>query len=74
MKNVCKNLHSHFESEGHNSFLEDVSITLMVKTGGSDPTKREILAGQCLDIGLYGLDIRVLDKIMTLFRYQCRTL
>ena len=44
MKNVCKNLHSHFESEGHNSFLEDVSITLIVKTGGSDPTKRENLS------------------------------
>ena len=31
--------YSHFESEGHNGFLEDVSMTLMDKTDGSDPTK-----------------------------------
>ena len=34
-------LYSHFESEGHNGFLEDVSIALIDKTDGSDPTKRE---------------------------------
>ena len=34
-------LYSHFEREEHNSFLEDVSITLINKTDGSDPTKRE---------------------------------
>ena len=34
-------LYSHFESGGHNCFLEDVSITLIDKTDGSDPTKRE---------------------------------
>ena len=34
-------LYSHFENEGHNGFLEDVSITLIDKTDGSDPTKRE---------------------------------
>ena len=34
-------LYSHFESEGHNGFLEDVSITLIDKTDGSNPTKRE---------------------------------
>ena len=34
-------LHSHFESMRHNSFLEDVSVTLIDKTNGSDPTKRE---------------------------------
>ena len=34
-------LYSHFESEGRNGFLEDVSITLIYKTDGSNPTKRE---------------------------------
>ena len=33
-------LYTHFEGEGHNGFL-DVSITLIDKTEGSDPTKRE---------------------------------
>ena len=35
-----KNLYSHFESEGHNGFLKDVSIVLIDKTDGSDSTKR----------------------------------
>ena len=34
--------YSHFENEGHNGFLEDMSIALIDKTDGSDPTKREI--------------------------------
>ena len=34
-------LYSHFESEGHNGFLENVSTTLIYKTDGSDPTIRE---------------------------------
>ena len=34
-------LYSNFESEGHNGFLEYVSITLIDKTDGCDPTKEE---------------------------------
>ena len=34
-------LYSHFESEGHSSFLEDVSIAPIDKTDGSDSTKRK---------------------------------
>ena len=34
-------LYSYFESDWHNCFLEDVSIALINKTNGSDPTKRE---------------------------------
>ena len=34
-------LYCHFESEGYNSFLEDMSIILIDKTDDSDPTKRE---------------------------------
>ena len=33
-------LYSHFESDGHNVFIEDVSVTLTDKTDGTDPTKR----------------------------------
>ena len=29
-------LHSHFKSESHNGFLENVSVTLIDKTDGSD--------------------------------------
>ena len=31
----------HFFSNKHNGFLEDCSITLIDKTDGSDPTRRE---------------------------------
>ena len=34
-------LFEHFSSNNHNSFLQDCSITLMVKTDGSDPTRPE---------------------------------
>ena len=34
-------LFQHFHSEGHNGFLQDCSITLIDKTDGSDPTRRE---------------------------------
>ena len=31
----------HFSSSDHNGFLEDCSITLIDKTDGSDPTRRD---------------------------------
>ena len=34
-------LFEHFHSQGHNGFLQDCSITLINKTDGSDPTRRE---------------------------------
>ena len=34
-------LFEHFHSEEHNGFLQDCSITLIDKTDGSDPTRRE---------------------------------
>ena len=34
-------LFEHFNSQGHNGFLQDCSITLINKTDGSDPTRRE---------------------------------
>ena len=51
-------LYSHFESEGHNGFLEDVSIALIDKTDGSDPTKREKFWMHTLKtLAPYGLNI-----------------
>ena len=51
-------LWSHFKSEGHNSFLEDVSIALIDKTDGSDPTKRETFWKHTLKtLALYGLSV-----------------
>ena len=37
-----ESLYSQFEREGNNAFLTDLS-TLIDKTDGSDPTKRETL-------------------------------
>ena len=36
-----ENLFEHFQSEGHSSFLGIVSITLIDKTDGKDPKRRE---------------------------------
>ena len=36
-----QHLFEHFSAEGHHSFLEDVSITLMDKTDLSNPLQRE---------------------------------
>ena len=36
-----EHLDRHFSSPGHRGFLNDVSVTLIDKTDGSDPKKRE---------------------------------
>ena len=38
-----EHLYKHFESEHHSGFREDVSVILIDKTDGSNPTKRETL-------------------------------
>ena len=49
---------SHFESEGNNGFLEDVPITLIDKTDGSDPKKRETFWMHALKtLPPYGLNV-----------------
>ena len=40
-KFIQEHLYKHFENERHTEFLDDVSITLIDKTDGSNPTKRE---------------------------------
>ena len=40
-KCMQEHLYKHFESEGHTEFLDDVSVTLIDKVDGSNPTKRE---------------------------------
>ena len=39
-KCMQEHLYRFFESEGHTEFLDDVLITLIDKTDGSNPTKR----------------------------------
>ena len=36
-----EHLYKHFQSERHSGFCEDVSVILIDKTDGSNPTKRE---------------------------------
>ena len=36
-----EHLYQHFESEGHAEFIDDVSMTLIDKTYGSNPTNRD---------------------------------
>ena len=51
-------LYSHFESEGHNVFLEDVLTTLINKTDGSDPMKTETFWMHTLKtLAPYGLNV-----------------
>ena len=46
-----------FSSNDHNGFLEDCSITLIDKTNGSDPTRREECWRRVLKtVTSYGLD------------------
>ena len=40
-KSIQEHLYKHFESEVHTEFLDDVSITLIDKKDGFNPTKRE---------------------------------
>ena len=44
-KCIQEHLYKHFESEGHIEFLDDVSITLIDKANGSNPTKRKRITG-----------------------------
>ena len=51
-------LYSHFESDGHNVFIEDMSVTLTDKTDGTDPTKRQTIWIRMLKtLALYELNV-----------------
>ena len=43
-----QHLFEHFYEEGHHSFLEDVSITLIDKTDPSNPLQKEKTIGEVL--------------------------
>ena len=53
-----EHLFEHFNTEGHNGFLHDISVTLIDKTYVKNPIKREhywrytlkTLAPQCLNV------------------------
>ena len=49
-KESCMQQHlfEHFSSEGHNSFLDDVSIIFIDKTDPKDPNKRQHYWGHTL--------------------------
>ena len=54
-----ENLYKHFESEGHTEFLDNVSITLIDKTDGSNPSKRENYWMRTLKtFAPYGLNVK----------------
>ena len=53
-----QHLHKHRESEHHSGFHDDVSIILIDKTDGSNPTKRETNWMRTLKtIAPYGLNV-----------------
>ena len=53
-----EHLYRHFSSPGHRGFLNDVSVTLIDKTDGSDPKKREDYWMKTLKtMAPYGLNI-----------------
>ena len=57
-KCIQEYLYNYFESEGHIEFLDDVSITLIDKTDGFNPTKRENYWMQTLKTyAPYGLNV-----------------
>ena len=60
MKNVCKNIFTAIlKMSGITVFLEDVSVTLIDKTDGSDPTKRETFWMHMLKtLAPYGLNVK----------------
>ena len=60
LKESCmqEHLYRHFSSPGHRGFLNDVSVTLIDKTDGSDPKKREDYWMKTLKtMAPYGLNI-----------------
>ena len=61
-KCMQQHLYKHFESEGHTEFLDDVSVKLIHKTDGSNPTKRENYWIQTLK-KFAPYDINVVDSI-----------
>ena len=59
MINMQEYLNDHFESEGHNGCLDDVPITLIDKTDGSDFTKRETFWMHTFEIlAPYGTNVK----------------
>ena len=50
-------LFEHFSSQEHNGFFEDCKITLIDKTDGADPTRRqEYWRGVLKTVSRYGLN------------------
>ena len=59
-----ENLYRHFSSPGHMRFLNDVSVTLIDQTDGSDPKKWEDYWMKTLKtMAPYGLNIE--DSVLS---------
>ena len=55
---IQEHLYKHFETERHSGFREDVSVMLIDKIDGSNPTKRETYWIRTLKtIAPYGLNV-----------------
>ena len=54
-----EHLYKHFESECHSDFRDNVSVILIDRTDGSNPTKRETCWMRTLrTIAPYGLNLK----------------
>ena len=53
-----QHLFEHFASEGHCSFIEDVTVTFIDKTDSKDPNRRERYWGHTLDNGTRRFECR----------------
>ena len=57
VEHVRADLFEHFDSNGHNGFLEDCTINLIDKTDGADSTRREECWRRILNtVSPYGLN------------------
>ena len=68
VEHIPADLFKLFDSHEHKSILEDCTITLVDKTDGADPTRREEYLGRVLKtVSSYGLNI-VVKKFCILAR------
>ena len=57
VEHMQADLFEHFATNGHNGFLEDCIITLIDKTDGADPTRRQEYWRRVLEtVSPYGLN------------------
>ena len=76
VEHMQADLFEHFTSHGHNGFLEHCTITLIDKTDGTDPTRREEYRRRVLKtVSPYGLNavakkFHILARLLYIFLRQ----